>query len=99
MTDPAMIRFEPDTHKIYSSIAEVEILLGGVGRLCFPDGTEQFAENDTYPEVVYSPRLTTQALAAFCEQNIDHYRAHSERYSVEINDGDAPEITRFWELE
>lgn len=93
------ISFDPSVGKVYPSILEVEILLGGVGRLVFPDGTEQFAENDTYPEVVYSPRLALEALAAFCEHNISHYRAHNERYRVEIDDGDAPEILRFWELE
>lgn len=91
--------FDPESGRIYPSIAEVEILLGGVGRLCFSDGTEQFAENDTFPETVYSPRLPVVELAAFCTQNIEHYRAHHERYRDEIEAGDAPAITRFWELE
>lgn len=99
MSDQPPVSFDPSLGKLYPSIAEVEFLLGGVGRLCFPDGTEQFAENDTYPEIVYSPRLELKALADFCEQNIDHYRAHKERYAVEIDEGEAPEIIRFWELE
>lgn len=99
MSDEPPISFEPETARIYPSIAEVEFLLGGVGRLCFPDGTQQFAENSTCPVIVYSPILSEEALASFCEQNIEHYRAHHERYRVEIDAGEAPEITRFWELE
>lgn len=94
-----VISFEPGIGTIYPSIAEVEVLLGGVGRLCFPDGTEQFAENDSFPETVYSPRLPQADLAAFCTQNIEIYRAYNERYREEIDAGDAPAITRFWELE
>ena len=42
------ITFDPAGADTYQNITAVEGLLGGVGRLVFPDGTLQFAENETY---------------------------------------------------
>lgn len=92
-----VITFDPHSAKNFPSLTDVEIYLGGVGRLCFPDGTEQFAENDTYPDIVYSPRLMPEALEAFCKQNIALYEAHFNLHRRAIAQDDAPAITRFWE--
>jgi hypothetical protein len=97
MRNEQPINFDPNEAKVYPSIAEVECLLGGVGRRSFADGTQQFADKN--PDIVYSPRLDPEALADFCSQNIYHYRAHYERYEAEIDAGDTPEIMPFWELE
>lgn len=59
-------------------ITEVEMLIGGVPRLMYPDGTEQFADDETDSLLIYSPRLTEHELEAFCEANIEHYRTFHE---------------------
>jgi hypothetical protein len=71
--------------------------LGGVGRLIFPDGTVQFAENESYPDVVYSPRMTENELDIFCSENLDKYQEYNDTYFDEIGRGDElPPIVRFW---
>lgn len=64
-----VITFDHEGTKKYPNIATVESLLRGVGRLCFPEGTFQFAENETYPDLIYSPRLTEEELKRFCLEN------------------------------
>lgn len=92
------IIFDPDGAERHPNIAAVEGLLGGVGRLIFEDGTVQFAENETYPEIVYSPRLTEDELESFCKDNIGHYEQYFESNFDEIDAGnDLPPIERFWE--
>jgi len=82
----------------FPAIAEVEVLLGGIGRLQFPDGTYQFAENETYPEIVYSPRLTEKELEDFCREHMDKYQAFNDQHHDVIESGgDIPPINRFWE--
>lgn len=93
----SIIVFDPDGFKKHSYIAEVEVLLGGIGRLCFPDGTFQFAENETYPDIVYSPRLTEDELEIFCEENLNHYIAYYEMHREKIDAyKEAPPIAKFW---
>jgi hypothetical protein len=96
-TPETAIDFNPAAGRLYPCTARVEVLLGGVGRLMFDDGTHQFAENETYPDIVYSPRLAPADLEAFCEQNMVAYENHHVDHRHAINDGDAPAITRFWE--
>jgi hypothetical protein len=92
--------FDPDGSENYPAITAVEGLLGGVGRLVFPDGTMQFAENDTYPEIIFSPRLTEPELEAFCQSNMDRYEAYFEVNFEAIDEGgDLPPIERFWEVQ
>lgn len=75
----------------------VEVFLGGVGLLCFPDGSLQFAENKTYPEVVYSPRLTESELEQFCCDNLASYEAYFDMHFDAIDRGDEiPPIEKFW---
>jgi hypothetical protein len=44
----------------------------------YPDGTEQFADDETETVLIYSPRLTEPELEAFCKSNIEHYQAFHE---------------------
>jgi hypothetical protein len=93
-----VIYFDPEGANKYPNIAAVEMLLGGIGRLCFPDDTVQFAQNDTYPEVVYSPRMTEPELEKFCMENMDKYQAYFDANFEAIDEGDdLPPIDRFWE--
>lgn len=89
--------FDPDGANNFPSTALVENYLGGVGCLMFPDGTVQFAENETYPGIVYSPRLTEEQLEDFCEDNIDKYEAYFNDNFKAIDAGDeVPPIDNFW---
>ena len=56
--------FDPAGGASAPNTTAVEILLGGVGRLVFSDGTEQFVDDDTGPILIYSPRLKPQARSA-----------------------------------
>ncbi len=92
------ITFDPAGADNHPHIAAVEECLGGVGRLMFPDGTAQFAENATYPDVVFSPRMTEPELESFCKQNLSQYEAYFEANFDAIDRGDPlPPIDRFWE--
>lgn len=90
--------FDPDGGNNYPNTAKVEMLLGGVGRLMFPDDTLQFAENDSYPETVYSPRLNENELEMFCKENMERYQAYYEQHKEALIEFQpAPPIDRFWE--
>lgn len=94
--DEPTITFDPSAA---SALADVEGFLGGVGRLCFPDGTQQFAENDTYPDVVYSPRFTEAQLEIFCKANMAHYEGYFKEYQEIMDVGEIPPpIDNFWEI-
>ena len=77
-------------------ITEVEMLIGGVPRLMYPDGTEQFADAETETVLIYSPRLTEPELEAFCKSNIEHYQAFHEANLKKLLRGDRVAITQFW---
>lgn len=89
--------FRPDQAGEFPFTTEVEILLGGIGRAIYPDGTLQFADQDCTPVAVYSPRLDEQALETFCEQHIERYRAHHEMHKESIQEYETPAIEPFWE--
>lgn len=77
-------------------ITEVEMLIGGVPRLMYPDGTEQFVDDETETVLIYSPRLTELELEAFCESNIEHYRTFHGANLKQLLRGDRVAITQFW---
>lgn len=84
--------------KKYPNIAAVEDYLGGIGRVKFEDGTVQFARMDTYPDVVYSPRLIPHQLEVFCKRNLDRYRQYCEQLiEAALFKQPDPPIERFWE--
>jgi hypothetical protein len=89
--------FRPDKAGEIPFTTEVELMLGGIGRAMYPDGTLQFVDQACTPVAVYSPRLEEQALEAFCEQNIEQYRAHHQKHKAEIQEDVTPAIDPFWE--
>ena len=93
-----LVYFEPDTANAFPFTSQVECYLGGVGQLVFGDGTFQFAENKTFPEIVYSPRLTEIEMESFCKENISFYEKYfnENRDAIDLGD-DLPPIVRFWE--
>ncbi len=94
----AIITFDPEGCKNFPNTAYVENFLGGVGRLCFPDGTVQFAENETYPDIVYSPRMTESNLEQFCKDNLAKYESYFNANFDAIDKGDKlPPIDTFWQ--
>lgn len=93
-----IVYFDPHGARKFPHIAIVEEYLGGVGRLMFEDGTVQFAERDTYPDVVYSPRLSEVELEDFCKKNLRFYESYFNEYEQTFEHGILPPpIERFWE--
>jgi hypothetical protein len=88
--------FRPDKSKETPFIAEVELLLGGIPQLIFPDGTYQFANQDSKPVIVYSPRLPELELEAFCRENIERYKQHYAQHKQSIDEFQTPTIMPFW---
>lgn len=96
-TDEPTITFDPDGCINFPNTACVESFLGGIGQLCFPDGTMQFAENETYPDIVYSPRLNKDELEKFCLDNLLIYEKYFDDNFDAIDKGDElPPIEKFW---
>ena len=88
--------FQPDSEGAFPFTTKVEWLLGGIGRLMFPDGTYQFADQSCDPVALFSPRLSEQALEDFCKQNIDRYEAHSTKHRALVLELECPPIEHFW---
>ena len=77
-------------------ITEVEMLIGGVPRIMYPDGTEQFADDETDTLLIYSPRLTEIEFEAFWELNIEDYRAFHDANVKQLIRGDRVPLTPCW---
>lgn len=90
--------FDPHGARKYPYIAHVEDLLGGIGRVIYPDGDYQFGEydkNDTL--VVYSPKLPEPELEQFCKENFERYEQHYNAHQELIDNYEqAPPIGVFW---
>ncbi|WP_071547542.1 hypothetical protein [Pseudomonas aeruginosa] len=80
----------------HPNLAEVESLLGGIGRSVFPDGTEQFQEKDGSTLHVFSPRLHPDDLERFCEENLGRYQAHHDAHADALNSYQIVPIDHFW---
>lgn len=91
-----IVNFRPDQSGTFAFTAEVEMLLGGIGRAMFADGTLQFADQDCTPVAVYSPRIEEQALEDFCQRNSEWYRAHHQQPKTAIPEYETPAIEPFW---
>jgi hypothetical protein len=75
----------------------VDWLLEGVGRLVFSDGTQQFAENKTYPKIVCSPRMKEDDLEEFCKLHLARYEKYfNENHSAIDARDELPPIECFW---
>jgi hypothetical protein len=90
------IHFDPDASKNAPSITAVEILLGGVGRLMFPDGTQQFVDDDVEPALIYSPRLPPEDLERFCEQNLARYERFHQEHEAQLMEFERVAMEAFW---
>lgn len=90
--------FDPHGARKYPYISHVEDLLGGIGRVIYPDGDYQFGEydkNDTL--VVYSPKLPEPELEQFCKENFERYEQHYNEHQELIDNYEpAPPIGVFW---
>ncbi|TBW57388.1 hypothetical protein EZI54_06945 [Marinobacter halodurans] len=94
----ADVIFDPHGAKTHPNIAAVEQYLGGIGTLVFDDDTLQFAEHKSFPDTVYSPRLSEEQLETFCQEHLDRYEAYFKENFEAIERGDEkPPIGRFWE--
>ncbi|MBW6123685.1 hypothetical protein KZ843_12435 [Pseudomonas aeruginosa] len=89
--------FNPDEAVTFPHIAEIETLLGGVGRSVFPDGTEQFLEVVGDTVLVYSPRLVPAELERFCQTNLERYQAFHEENEEAIQNYECVPMAPFWE--
>jgi hypothetical protein len=90
------VTFDPDHARTAPFTAEVELLLGGVPIKVFPDGSEQFIDDDDLPARVYSPRLSTHELEAFCETNIEKYQAFNAEHGDETLITERVHLPPFW---
>ena len=98
MNQESTISFDPEGAQRFPHIAAVEGFLGGVVRLVFEDGTVQFAENETYPDIVYSPQLPEPELEVFCGKHMAVYEQYfDENFEAMDRGDDLPPIDRFWE--
>lgn len=94
--EPITIVFDPEGSDKYPCTGEVEQLLGGVGRVVYDDGTEQFLDDYGEPEYIYSPRLTPEKLERFCEENIHHYQDFHTNNMRKIIRGERVPMPSFW---
>ena len=96
MMEGGEVTFDPTGSVNAPFTSEVEILLGGVPVVIYPDDTEQFLDDAADPVNVYSPRLTSQELEEFCKLNIAKYEAfHSEHGSEKLMTERVP-MKAFW---
>ncbi|WP_421556772.1 hypothetical protein [Pseudomonas kitaguniensis] len=91
-----VVHFNPAGDEQWPFTTEVEILLGGVARLIFPDGTEQFVDDDEEPVYVYSPRLLPEALERFCEANIENYQEFHTKHVRQLIRCERVPMEDFW---
>lgn len=75
---------------------EVEILLGGMARLMFPDCTEQFVDDDDEPVHIYSPRLSPEALERFCKAHIERYQEFHRKHERQLIRCERVPMEKFW---
>ncbi|HCL5581129.1 TPA: hypothetical protein N2N40_002557 [Citrobacter freundii] len=78
-------------------ITEVEMLTGGVARLLYPDGTQQFVDDEEDPIHIFSPRLTESELEKFCMDNIERYREFHHANMSKLLRCERATMVQFWE--
>jgi hypothetical protein len=89
--------FDPEGSKTYPFTTAVEILLGGVARAIYPDGTQQFMDQDEQPFLVFSPRLSPTELEQFCEAHLHDYQNFYNQYSQALDRYERVPMDSFWE--
>ena len=89
--DPDTIILDLNTK--YPIFGDIEVYLGGVGRIYLEDDTVQFVDEDGN---IFSPRLPEGELAEFCKANLYRYEAfHNENESM-MDQGQKPTMNPFW---
>lgn len=89
MSDTIIIDF----NSAFRIFEDIEISLGGTGRIEFEDGTQQFVDEEGN---VFSPRLPESQLAAFCEKNLESYREFHRINEHKIDRCEPLTMTPFW---
>lgn len=92
----ADVVFDPHGAETSPFTTEVEMLLGGVPVITYPDGTEQFLDDSAEPIHVYSPRLAAGELEGFCKANIDKYEAFNAEHGDDKLMTERVPLTPFW---
>ncbi|KPW67084.1 hypothetical protein ALO82_200191 [Pseudomonas syringae pv. broussonetiae] len=62
----------------------------------FPDGTEQFVDDDAEPALIYSPRHQPDALEQFCEEHMDRYERFHEEHEAQLAGFERIAMDAFW---
>lgn len=91
-----VVFFDPEGSNTAPNLTAVEILLGGVGRLMFPDGTQQFADAEVQPVLIYSPRLQPAALEQFCGEHMAQYERFHTEHIEQLAEFESVAMTAFW---
>lgn len=89
--DPDTIILDLNTK--YPIFGEIEVYLGGVGRIYLEDDTVQFVDEEGN---IFSPRLSEEDLAKFCEANLSQYEAFHDANENLFDEGQRPQMTPFW---
>lgn len=89
-SDPHEIVLDLNAPEIFG---EVEVYLGGIGRISYEDGTEQFVDEMGRE---YSPRLSAKELEVFCSDNLDKYISFHSENVRSIVWGVTPAMNKFW---
>lgn len=84
-----------DLNSGFPVFEDIEMSLGGTGRIEFEDGTQQFVDEEGS---VFSPRLPEKQLAAFCEENLESYREFHRINADKIDRCEPLTMTPFWNL-
>lgn len=95
MSDTAFIDFDSSM----PNLAQVDVLLGGVGRIVIEDGIEQIAnfDEDTGKLYCYSPALTIANLENFVKENMHIYEEINDLHRSAFDEGNNVEIFPFWD--
>lgn len=83
-----------DLNSAYAIFEDIEMALGGTGRIEFEDGTQQFVDEEGS---VFSPRLPEKELAAFCEEHLETYLAFHGENARKIVRCEPLTMKPFWE--
>lgn len=77
----------------YAVFEDIEVYLGCVGRITYPDNTQQFVDEHGNE---YSPRLSESELAAFCMKNMQKYEQYHSDNEESNERGERVQMIGFW---
>lgn len=82
-----------DLNSKHPIFADIEVYLGGVGRISFEDDTVQFVDEEGN---IFSPRLPEEELAEFCKVNLSRYEAFHDANEILMDQGQTLPMMPFW---